>query len=123
MSEALWPPLIALLWPPSWAFIAMAIWRRWHPVRDVRRVGLHWLTAGAVIMVVDFAAQEWLPGTLAAGNVLIGAWIWWHNRRRRDRAPRMYGAKSRALVAALVRKARQAAKPGRVLRPVPGGAQ
>ena len=50
------------------------------------------------------------------------AWLWWRKRKRRDPAARSLGAKSRARLAALVRKAREAAKPRRVLRPIPGAA-
>ena len=49
-------------------------------------------------------------------------WSEWRKRKRRDPAARSLGAKSRARVAALVERAREAAKPRRVLRPVPGGA-
>lgn len=59
-------------------------------------------------------------GVLAAAN----AWSWWHDRRSRrgKRADGLIGEKSRALLAALVRKAREAAKPRPVFRPAPGGA-
>lgn len=84
--------------------------------------------------------SSWLPAAIGGGGVALLthgiayatgagasalaaiAYWWWKRRKRRDRAPRAYGAKSRALIAALVRKAREAAKPRPVLRPVPGGA-
>jgi hypothetical protein len=47
--------------------------------------------------------------------------LWWFNRRRRDKARKLLGEKSAALLAALVRRARQAAAPRPVL--VPGGAR
>jgi hypothetical protein len=55
-------------------------------------------------------------------GAVICAWDWWRRRKRRDPAARQFGAKSRLLVAALVERAREAAQPRRVLRPVPGGA-
>jgi hypothetical protein len=48
-------------------------------------------------------------------------WWWWNRPRKRKRAGALAGAKSRARIAALVRKARQAATPRPVLRPVPEG--
>lgn len=84
-------------------------------------------------------AQDWLGG--AAGGAIYGLLThgiaytagcalsalaavayWWWKRRRRDRAPRLLGEKSRALIAALVAKVRESARPRPVLRPVPGGA-
>jgi hypothetical protein len=81
-----------------------------------------------------------LDGCLAAGCVLqsqwpLAAWFtlgaaacaWsWRKHHRRHRRKRkiaaMLGAKSRALRDAIVRRAREAAVPRRVLSPVPGGA-
>lgn len=72
----------------------------------------------------------------AAGNALRGDWVWasvsaavlvwtahtWWNRRKRRRAPRTLGAKSRARIAAMTARMRE--RPARpVLRPVPGGAR
>ena len=101
--------------------------------------GLAALIAGAV------KGRQWgdgmtdlLMGTgnlaIAAGNFLIHNWIWvglngacalwclidwWRDRRKRKRALRALGAKSRALLAALARKAREVAQPRPVLRPAP----
>lgn len=75
---------------------------------------------------------------IGAGNFLIHNWVfagiscavgiwclidWWRDRRKRKRALRAYGAKSLALVAGLVRRAREAARPRPVLRHAPGGAR
>lgn len=54
-------------------------------------------------------------------SLLLAVFLWWLSRRRRKRAPKAMGAKARALIAAMVRKARESAKPRPVLRPVPGG--
>jgi hypothetical protein len=78
------------------------------------------LAGNALAAVNDFGGRHWL---LFAGNVagvIICGWLLWRNRRRK-RAPRAYGAKSRALIAGLVRRAREAARPRPVLRPVPQG--
>ena len=87
---------------------------------------------GAGILVLMYALQA--AAAVARGNwwgavldVVLGAvWAWFgwleRKRKRRDPAARQLGAKSRALVAALVEKAREAAQPRRVLKPVPGGA-
>lgn len=48
----------------------------------------------------------------------IAAWLWWRRKKRRSVAA-MLGAKSRALRDAIVRRAREAARPRPVLRPVP----
>lgn len=77
------------------------------------------------------ANAAWLPGDISGVN---GRWMlplnavlavfflttWWRGRRRRGRVPRSYGAKSRALLAAVVRVLRERAKPGPVFRPQPG---
>ena len=57
-------------------------------------------------------------------SLRLSVWQWIRNnrKRRKKRAALALGAKSRARVAALVRKAREAVKPKPVLRPVPGGA-
>jgi membrane protein implicated in regulation of membrane protease activity len=64
----------------------------------------------------------WMAG-LSVLLALLFAWDWWRKRKRRKRSPKALGAKSRALIAALVRKAREAARPRPVLRPQPGGAR
>ena len=70
---------------------------------------------------------SWLPPSApvqSASNgasLLLAAFCWWLSRRRRKRAPKAMGAKSRALIAAMVAKVRESAKPRPVLKPVPGG--
>jgi hypothetical protein len=78
-------------------------------------VGGTMLTAWSLL-----AHQSPLLTAWCAVNGILGFWFWWRNRRNRKRAPRAYGAKSAALLAALVKRAREAAKPRPVLRPVPG---
>ena len=65
--------------------------------------------------------HDWPWAVLNAALLAFCLWMRNRNRRNRRRARDMYGAKSRALLAAVVRKAREAAQPRPVL--VPGGAR
>lgn len=84
-----------------------------------------WLyLAGNGIVAAGAALDGRAFWPVAAGNIAVAglaAWMLWRSRRRRKRAPRAYGAKSRARVAALVRKTREAARPRPVRRLVPQG--
>jgi hypothetical protein len=105
--------VVAVAWPPFLAFfrprpriVAYKIW-----------------TLNALWAAGVFAATElWIAAGCAGVSTLIAAWLWWRHRRR-DRAPKTYGAKTKAIIAAMVRRAREAAQPRPVLRPVPGGAR
>jgi hypothetical protein len=119
------PDLIyALAWPPVWALGFHSVLRRlgWPPAKD-QPVWAWWLSA-AVIVVIFGAVGRDLP-ELATGvaQSVLAAFMWWLSRRRRRRAPKLAGAKSRALLAAVVAKLRESLKPRPVLRPVPGGAR
>ena len=77
---------------------------------------------GGVIAGVMGSGVTW--GTVNGVSLAMAVAVWWYRRRKRkDPAARQFGAKSRARIAALVERAREAAKPGPVLRPVPGGAR
>ena len=109
-----WPPLFAGGWPrllrrlvgrPS----AVGFWGLW--------------IIAAVCTIFSLALAGDYPASLvAAVSAVFGAVMWWLNRRRRDRARKLTGAKSKALRDALVRQVRENARPRPVLRPVPGGA-
>ena len=73
--------------------------------------------------VYNMLEGEPLVAGLFAVSAVWLAWEWWRKRKRkrRDPAARTLGAKSKARLAALVAKARGAARPRPVLRPVPGG--
>jgi len=116
--------LLATVYPPALGFSMAVLYRViGAPVEVAARQGGFWCAmAGAAQAVIDGASGNWLAFICAVANTCIGAWLYWRNRRRRHRAPYAYGAKSRARVAALVRKAGEAARPRPVLRPVPGGA-
>lgn len=118
--------IFALAWPPVFAFARAAVLRAFRLGRPwAVAVAAGW-TAGGVGVVLTLAhagARAHWPGmALGAAHVAFGAWLWRRGGRGRRRAPRAYGAKSRALVAAVVAKARDAARPRPVLRPVPGAA-
>ena len=67
---------------------------------------------------------QWGSAAWSFALAMFFAWLAWKRwRRHRKRAAALLGAKSRALRDALVRKAREAAKPRPVLRPVPGAAR
>ena len=118
--------LLATVWPPAMGVLQYLLFRRvagLSPRAAARMAGFWWMVAAVPQLLIDAVSGNWLPSACAVVNAGIGAWLWWRNRRRRDRAPRTYGAKSRARVAALARKAKQAARPSPVLRPVLGGAR
>jgi len=87
-----------------------------------QRLDLPASLAGCVLWIC--AGVAWRNWILVAIGVLTAAnetRRWW--RRRRKRAPRSYGAKSRALLAAITRTMRERSRPRPVLRPSPGGAR
>jgi hypothetical protein len=108
----------------GFALTQLAIWQgRRRPM-----VGILWFGANAVLAAAvsawGMAGGQWLLAAWMGFCAALNAWMAWEhwNRRKRKRAAALAGAKSRARVAALVRKAREAARPRKVLRPVRGGA-
>lgn len=71
----------------------------------------------------SFVAGAQANGAICGIAALIAACEWWRKRRGRKRAPRSYGYKAKASIAALARKAREAAWPRPVPRLAPGGAR
>ena len=111
----------AVAWPPVWA----ANWPRIVRLLRGRPPGgfWGWWIVASVTTVLTQALAGDLPATAAATvSTVFAAIMWWLSRRRRKRASRAYGAKSRALVAAVVAKMRQSLKPRPVFRPMPGRA-
>jgi hypothetical protein len=90
--------------------------------RDHRPILAAWAGATALLFVIGLVVPDHSWTGFDLGAAAIAAWLLWR-RRKRKRALRELGAKSRARLAALVRKARESAKPRPVLRPVPGGAR
>lgn len=91
---------------------------------------LRWLGVAAtlvmytVTLVVSVVVGDWFTAVAAAVAVVVIVWLLrgiWRGRGRR--VLRVIGAKSWARLAAVVRKAREAARPRPVLRPAPGGAR
>ena len=103
----------------SVAGIYPAMKRRWRVQRRFLIVAA--LLYGAAAVANAFAAL-WPEAVIDALVVALAVWAIWFDRRRRDRARRALGEKSRARVRALVASMREAAKPRHALRPVPGSA-
>jgi hypothetical protein len=117
VSDGLLNFLLGLLLAPA---VALTMWNlgrtfsvRIHFIRS-------WLSgcvggASGCIWAHDWSA--WGLGALISALVALAIW-WWRRRKRRNVAA-LIGAKSRALRDAIVRKAREAARPRPVLRPAP----
>lgn len=115
--EPLLLPLIA-----GWA------WSRVLPPGPLSRDDLFatcWLTGALSGAVTGALAHEWLWLWGGSVSALAAIAMWWfrRTRKRRRRALEALGYKAKAARDALVRRAREAAKPRPVLRPVPGGAR
>ena len=120
--------LFDILWPLAWPPVYGALWSALTGVAGSptsRRTWFYlmWASSAGVTAVIGLAAGQWLGAGIATVSLAVALILWWLSRRRRKRAPRAYGAKSAALVADLVRRAREAARPRPVLRPAPGGAR
>jgi len=120
-----WGTLVLdIAWPPVWALVYSLILRllRTSPSR-FDRIAWPWLNAAVWDVVIDVIDAQWLCAavSVASAGIALAIW-WWRKRKDRKRALKAYGAKSRARLVALVRKARESARPRPVLRPVPGGA-
>jgi hypothetical protein len=114
--------IYALAWPPAWVFGWVAVSRVFRVGPSWPVLGEAWVSGGLGVVLASAGGGRWPEIAVGAAQVAIGAWLWWRGRRGRRRVPRAYGAKSRALVAALAAKAREAARPRPVRRPVPGAA-
>lgn len=101
--------------PPSFAYAALRT-----------RAPMNWLGAwlGGTVgnVCAGLSERDWLLIAGGCASALAAAAVWWYRRRDRKRAPKALGEKSRALVAALVARAREAARPRPVLRPQREGA-
>jgi heme/copper-type cytochrome/quinol oxidase subunit 2 len=87
--------------------------------RQARRGLWLYLAANGTTAAGALIDRAWL---IAAANLAVAAvtaWMLW--RWRRKRASRAYGAKSRARIAALARKTREAAQPRPIRRLAPQG--
>lgn len=111
---------------PAFASDGVAYLALWAGIGGHIRLG--W--AGVVVsfgghiasLVLGIIARQWGVVAICAVAVAVIGWLVWSwLKPRRKYIAKLAGAKSRALVAALVRRAREAAKPRPVLRPQPGG--
>jgi hypothetical protein len=85
------------------------------------RVDLLFAMGNGLFAVYDLLDRDWIL-LLANGALAVWcAWMWFRRRRNRKRAMQALGYKSAALLAALARRAREAAQPRPVLRPSPQG--
>jgi hypothetical protein len=107
-------------WPPVFAVTLSYLFRS-RP--DPSRFAESWACAAIGGILAFAVAREPVPLAVSAGQLLVAAVLWWLSRRRRKRSPKLAGAKSRALLAAVVAKMRQSLKPRPVFRPAPGGAR
>jgi len=115
-----WDILVGFVMPPTTAYAWLLVLR----ACGIRPLFfLMWVSSAAVPMVMNLASRDWGLAACEGASLALALVLWWYRRRRRDRAPKLSSAKGRAIIAALVRRAREAAKPHPVLRPVPGGAR
>jgi hypothetical protein len=111
--------VLGIVLPPLWGGLLATIppTCRYHGWRTHFWVFTGMSAAGGIVgTLFDLHRFLWyLPGYL----FWVTAAIWFFTRRRRERAAKLIGAKTRALRDALARKAREAGQPRPVLRPVP----
>lgn len=115
---------------PEWMIVitvtqVLACWVFRLPLRRMPAAAF-WGRAAWMVPIaagVDAIRRQWWPvgGEGIAELIVLALW-WWHSRRKgRKRAASLLGAKSRALRDALVKRARELARPRAVL--APGGAR
>jgi uncharacterized membrane protein YfcA len=116
----------ALLWAPLFTAAGIVAHRvtggQWLIILLPRTVSQGLLCGGLGTAVAFALNGEWLASAIGVVQMAVAALLWWHRRRKRRRAAATLGAKSKALVASLVRRAREESRPRRVLSPVPGAA-
>lgn len=97
-----------------------SLWAERHP-----EFALWWYAALSLLCCVAsasaFVVRDWPVSAFTAFGAALSAWDWWRHWRKRKRrgALARAGAKSRARVAALVRKTRETARPRPVRQPLP----
>jgi nicotinamide riboside transporter PnuC len=115
--------LDALMWAITAAGAVCLVLEARHRIEMFWACGL--LTIGNTMSAAVQLAEGALAGAAVSGGLaMILALLGWRswNRRKRRRAPRTLGAKSRARIAAMVTRMRE--RPSRpALRPAGGGAR
>jgi hypothetical protein len=112
------PPAVVMVWRPVNALILRWLMHRAYTWRDFLA---DWVWCASVQAVLFLYSGPVVIGIGAGVSAVIAASIWWW-RRKPDRAAGLIGEKSRARLAAVVRRAREAAKPRPVLQPQRQGA-
>lgn len=113
-TAALGPPALAALVPLI--FLAGRVRPR---AADYFR---QWISCGVGMIVAECVNGTPAKLIAAVASTLVAAICWWLSRRKRKRSAKLIGAKSRALLAAVVARMRETAKPRPVFKPAPGGA-
>lgn len=100
-------------------------WVIWRAYGRVTSFYWSWMmcATGGVIGAVTPPPVCVASAVASGASLILAAVLWWLSRRRKRRVPKLAGAKSRVLLAAVVRTMRERARPRPVLRPVPGGAR
>lgn len=116
MSGFLADFLTGVFAPFFWMAMLVLVIQRWR-----RLFALAWAVSAVGDTVFDLIAGWRGDACGSAVSFVLALILWWFNRRRRNRAKQLIGAKSRAIRDALVRRMRELA-PRPVLQPVPQGA-
>lgn len=95
----------------------------WHGFRGRFEVGDGLMALAAILGTFsNILWGDWRSAAFCAVTAAWFGWCWWRRRKDRRRSLQRAGYKTRAVLARLARKAREAAQPRPLLRPVPGGA-
>lgn len=110
--------------PTAWSLLVYGVIRMVTGI-PAERMWAFWrgcAVGSASVTAAALIGGLWAFAAGSAINVLVSLAMWWLSRRKRkDRARKLLGAKSRALRDALVRRARELSVPRPVL--APGGAR
>lgn len=114
MTNTLFNALLALILPPvaawGWSVAFRVIGVKSSLVRG-------WISSAACVTIANVIDRSWLAVGSGGLSLAVALVIWWWRRKDRKRAAKALGYKARALVAALVQRAREAAQPRPVLQP------
>jgi hypothetical protein len=106
--------LNAVIWAANFAMVAWFLRTQDGTSRDLGR----WfeVVTASVGLVYLLVARDWAAAGFCAATLILLGWDWWNRGGRK--AAKALGAKSRAALAAIVAKAREAGTP--VPQGVPG---
>ena len=101
-AGAVLPPAVTGVFQPFYAWLNRL---RGKPYgrREFLKDWLWVAAAYSVIFALQRYALPW-PSTGAGVSAAVAAWLLWRRKHKRRRAPSLAGAKSRALIAALIRQ-------------------